>query len=215
MSPQHTRHHRLTWIWTVALIGSLLLAPFPAYVASTTPSSASTSRLEPNQQSKESLLPKPLAAEKSLRNSYGKLPLTFEENQGQVDQEVKFLTRGPGYNLFLTATETILALNKSPTSKGESADGHAAKQEVVKLRLVGGNPTPVVNGSDPLPGRSNYFHGNNPVQWQTGISTYAKVRYHEVYPQIDMVYYGTHNQLEYDFELAPGADPNVVGLEFS
>jgi hypothetical protein len=186
-----------------------------ANVASTTPSSESTASIASSPDTRDSIIPKPLAAKDGIRNSYGKLPLAFEPNNGQVDEQVKFLARGPGYNLFLTSTETLLALNNVSSRKGKPTNGRSSKQEVLKMRLLGGNPAVDVQGSDPLPGKSNYYHGNNREKWQTGISTYAKVRYHEVYPKIDMVYYGTQSQLEYDFEVAPGADPNVIGIEFS
>jgi hypothetical protein len=69
-------------------------------------------------------------------------------------------------------------------------------------------------GEAPLPGVSNYFIGNDPAQWRTSIPTFAKVAYHEVYPGVDLVYYGNQRQLEYDWVVAPGADPAVITLAF-
>jgi hypothetical protein len=83
------------------------------------------------------------------------------------------------------------------------------------MQVLGGNATPSVIGEDPLPGKVNYFLGNVPSQWHSNISTFGKVEYQQVYPGIDMVYYGTGQQLEYDFLVAPGADPSVIRLSFT
>jgi Beta-propeller repeat len=82
------------------------------------------------------------------------------------------------------------------------------------MKLVGANPNPQVEGVDPLPGKSNYFIGSDPQGWRTDIANYARVPYREVYPGVDLVYYGTPGQLEYDWVVAPGADPNVIRLAF-
>src|SRR6266852_5256169 len=83
------------------------------------------------------------------------------------------------------------------------------------MQALGGNATPRVMGEDPLPGKVNYFLGNDSSQWHSNISTFAKVEYQQVYPGIDLVYYGSGQQLEYDFVVAPGADPSVIHLGFT
>jgi hypothetical protein len=156
-----------------------------------------------------------------INETYGKLPLSFEVNQGQVDEQVKFLSRSNGYNLFLTPTEAVLALRKASVKEdqnGRFGPQQSAKEEaeaaVVHMQLVGANPEPQVSGVDELPGKSNYFIGNDPAKWQTDISHYAKVRYENVYPGIDLVYYGNQQQLEYDFVVASGADPKTIIMQF-
>src|SRR5437016_11123222 len=72
------------------------------------------------------------------------------------------------------------------------------------MRLVGANPAPEVAGVGELPGKSNYFLGNDPTKWRTNVSTYAKVEYREVYPGVNLVYYGNQRQLEHDFVVSPG-----------
>jgi hypothetical protein len=152
--------------------------------------------------------------------SYGRLPLSFEANHGQTDGKVKFLSRGSGYNLFLTATEAVLSLRK-PQPKDKAAQGSALHKAdkpepatVVAMKLVGANPDPKITGASQLPGKVNYFMGNDPKKWQTNIPTYARVRYTNVYPGIDLVYYGQGQKLEYDFIVAPGADPEAIALCF-
>ncbi|WP_295583683.1 SBBP repeat-containing protein [uncultured Lamprocystis sp.] len=86
---------------------------------------------------------------------------------------------------------------------------------VLRLSLVGANPEPVIRGEAALPGKVNYLRGKDPAAWRTGLSTYAKVRYEGVYPGVDLVYYGTQGQLEYDLVLAPGADPKIIRLAFA
>lgn len=131
------------------------------------------------------------------------LPVSFEANRGQTDSRVKFLSRGPGYTLFLTATEATFALRESE-----------GLQRRLRMKLLGANRNPRVSGIDPLPGRSHYFIGRDPSRWRTGIPLYERVEYEEVYPGIDLVYYGNHRQLEYDFVVAPAADPRAITLAF-
>ena len=126
-----------------------------------------------------------------LAGGYGQLPLAFEPNQGQTDAQVKYLARGDGYALFLTGSGAVLKLGGA----------------VVRMRLAGANAHARARGLDRLPGKSHYFTGNNPAQWRTNIAQYARVWFEEVYPGISLVYYGTQRQLEYDFVVAPGADP--------
>src|SRR5204863_5584667 len=83
---------------------------------------------------------------------------------------------------------------------------------VLRMKLVGANRTAKVTGLDELPGKANYFIGNDPKKWRTDVPTYAKVQYRDVYPGIDLVYYGNQGKLEYDFVVAPGADPNAIAL---
>src|SRR5580704_3011769 len=135
--------------------------------------------------------------------NYGKLPLSFEPNQGQTDSRVKFLARGAGYGLFLTADQAVLTLRSA-----------ARVSSSVRMLLAGANSAAAVTGDSQLPGKSNYFIGSDPAKWHSGIPQFAKVRYQGVYPGVDLVYYGNQGQLEYDFEVAPGADPGQIALRF-
>jgi uncharacterized protein (TIGR03437 family) len=137
---------------------------------------------------------------KPLQRGYGKLPLSFEANRGQTDGRVQFLARGNGYTLFLTSRETVLKL-KAP---GERA------ARVVRLRWDGANPAPRADGLDELPGKSNYFIGNDAAKWRTNIPSYARVRYRQVYSGVDLVFRNAQGSLEYDLEVAAGADPGLV-----
>ena len=163
-------------------------------------------------------------------------PLRFEANQGQTDAKVKFLSRGKGYTLFLTPTEAVLTLRKAeplatgtglrvpelrePTQPNKiasilrSSKPEATASAVLRLQLVGANPAPEVTGVEELSGKVNYFLGNDPTQWRTNVPTYAKVQYRAIYPGIDLIYYGNQRQLEYDFLVAPGADPKIITLAF-
>ena len=146
---------------------------------------------------------------KSWSSRYAQLPLSFEANHGQTDSRVKFLARGQNYTLFLTGHEAVLSLSSRKS-------GRTAKQPVssavVRFRLLGSEPAVHVAGQDLLPGTSNYFLGNDPRQWHTGILNYAKVRYPQVYPGIDLVYHGNEGQLENDFLLSAGSNPNLIRI---
>ena len=174
-------------------------------------------------------LPVAAATHGHLIDSYGKLPLQFEANQGQANKTVRFLSRGSGYSLYLTASEAVLVL-ATPSAEGKRHatnaihDKHIAPMQgdtpalmqslALRMRLVGAHTASRVSGLDALPGKANYFIGNDRSKWHTNVPLYAKVRYEGVYPGIDLVYYGNQHQLEYDFVVAPGADPKRIMLDF-
>lgn len=149
-------------------------------------------------------------AQKALA-TYSHLPLIFEPNQGQTDAKVKYLAHGRGYGLYLTDQEAVLALQHFATDSRRSA----VQNSVVSMKLAGASFSGDPVGDDPLPGKSNYLIGNDPANWHRDIPQFARVRYREVYPGIDLVYYGNQGQLEYDFEVSPGSDPKFIALKFS
>ncbi|PYS60700.1 MAG: hypothetical protein DMF74_18055, partial [Acidobacteria bacterium] len=157
-----------------------------------------------------------------MQEGYGRLPLSFEANQGQTDQRVNFVSRGGGYNLFLTPAEAVLRLRiadrksrneltKGPAHRAIAKPGNP-KSAVLRMKFIGANPGPNVVGVDKLPGKSNYFIGSDPTKWLTNVRNYARVKYQGVYPGVDLVYYGNHKRLEYDFVVAPGADFTAINL---
>jgi len=157
-----------------------------------------------------SSLPGSNSRNQGVHVAYGRLPLIFERNQGQSDSQVKFLARGAGYGLFLTADEAVLALRASTLHSKSSGNGPS----VLRMQMPGANSSGVVSGERQLPGHSNYFTGNDPSRWHRDIPQFSRVRYAKVYPGVDLVYYGNGGRLEYDFELAPGADPRQIQLRF-
>lgn len=163
-----------------------------------------------------------------ILQDYAKLPLAFEANQGQAPDDVRFVSHDAGYTLYLTDSKAVLALRsaggKSYRERGtvesreSKVEARKPKSEnrnsVLTMSLVGGNPNAVVRGIDQLPGTSNYLIGSDPAKWRTGVPNYGKVTYEGVYPGVDLVYYGRQGRLEYDFEVAPEADPTGIALEF-
>jgi hypothetical protein len=202
--------------------------------------------------------------------SYASLPLSFEANQGQTDARVRFLARGGGHTIFLSADEAVFTLWKSQPGMSRfgklafpgrleplgllgprttrwpqlasdwkslwpwllpdlgqllpqlnsgqrplAAGIQSPPPQVVRMRLVGGNTKARMVGLDELPGRSNYFIGNDPKRWHTNVPNYARVKYEGIYPGVDLVYHGNQHQVEYDFVVAPGADPNQMKLSFA
>jgi hypothetical protein len=135
------------------------------------------------------------------RDAYAKLPLSFEENKGQTDSQVKYLTRGPGFILYVTGKELVLT-------------GQGSSRGMLRMKLEGANQHAKVEPLDKLPGITNYFIGNDPSRWRTHIANYGKVAVRGVYPGIDLIVYGNQRQLEYDLALAPGADPTRIRVKF-
>jgi uncharacterized repeat protein (TIGR01451 family) len=177
-----------------------------------------------------------------LLKNYGKLPLSLEANQGQTDVRVKFLSRGNGFTMFLTSSEAVFALRRL-SSSGETPGASSARStsrlgswrtgpsfgaidsravaeknrteiDVIGMKLLGANPQAEIAGAGKLPGRVSYFIGNDPSKWIRSVPTYAQVKYREIYPGIDLLYYGNEQQLENDLRVAPGADPAQIRLQF-
>ncbi len=115
-----------------------------------------------------------------------------------------------------TAGEFFGPLIQNPKSKIQNPSAPSTKNpapSTLRMKLVGANPQAKVVGLERLPGKSNYLIGNDPKKWRTNVANYAKVRYKDVYPGIDLVYYGNQGQLEYDWVVAPSADPKAIALE--
>ena len=158
-----------------------------------------------------------------ISNALRNLSISFEANQGQADHKIKFFSHGNGYSLSLTSTESVLTLskmsgeahkNKFTAGVEKFARSRQRRNAVIRMKLAGANPNALVKGTDELPGKINYFTGSDPKNWRTGIASYARVKYHQVYPGIDLVYYGKDQHLEYDFVIAPGADPKKIRMQF-
>lgn len=165
---------------------------------------------------------KPIAA-----SALSRQPFSFEENRGQTDARVKFIARSPGAMVFISPAEMTFRLDPAardphgalprelyerrtkPAKGGLTPTGSA-----VRMRLVGANPRAEISGLEPLASRSNYFIGNNPAKWHTGIRSFRKVKVRSVYPGIDLIYYGDRGNLEYDLIVAPHADPSQVRVNF-
>jgi hypothetical protein len=174
-------------------------------------------------------------ASAQVRPHYGNVPLMFEANQGQTDSQVRFLSHGNGYSVFLTAGGMVLALRSAQETStvADASPASAASQNKPRLSpirqqekiardqksttlaidLVGAAKNPTIVGEAPLSTRINYFIGRDPSQWRRNVPTYSQIRYRNVYPGIDLVYYGNNHHVEYDFDLAPGADP--ANIQFS
>lgn len=131
----------------------------------------------------------------------------FERNEGQVDDRVLFLTQGLGYAAYLTHDGATLVFSES----SRSANGRAtSSQRVVRLNILGIDSHPAVIGSEERPGVTSYFSGNDPKQWHTRVPQFAKVIYRHAYPGIDLVFEIRNGRLEYDFLIAPHANPNLI-----
>ncbi|HTT61525.1 MAG TPA: SBBP repeat-containing protein [Bryobacteraceae bacterium] len=127
-------------------------------------------------------------------------PLSFEPNQGQADSTVQYLSRGAGFALFLAPGEVVLNLERQ----------QPAAAVPLRMRLIGANTKATGAGLAPQAGVVSYFIGNDPTRWRAGIPTYGQVKYAQIYPGVDLVFYGNQRQLEYDFVVAPGADPGRI-----
>jgi hypothetical protein len=174
-----------------------------------------------------------------LLSAYGKLPLSFEVNKGQVDRQMQFVTRGPKQLVGLLSDGLVIALpGKDDESEaasrpamrslewnishlldgkpraGSGENRNSNQDRVVRMALIGARTGAQGVGLDELPGKANYFFGRDSGKWETNIQTYSKVQYKEIYPRTDLVYYGNQAQLEEDFVVKPGGEPNAIRLSF-
>jgi len=167
------------------------------------------------------------------------LPMYFEANVGQSDPAVRYLSHGRGYALYLTPAGAVLAVSHSEldessplvrgvrdaTSNSSTLVGAPPHSQLeaaplgtglIRMGFIGADSSARMAGADELAGKANYFRGNDPMRWRTNIATYSKVQYQQVYPGIDLIFHGSSQQeLEYDFVVAPGADPNQIRLAFA
>ena len=171
--------------------------------------------------SSNQLILNPTISTKSLQQfskTYGQIPMHFEENNGQFNDSVKFMSKGIGYTLFLTENEALF-LFQNRTSRSKMYDGKYNLDSDVKneftsmsIKLDNANIPNTLKGVDQLESISNYFIGNDKSKWRSDIPNYKKVYYSEVYSGIDLVYYGNQKQLEYDFIVTPFSDPKQISL---
>jgi hypothetical protein len=133
------------------------------------------------------------------------LPISFEENHGQVDSQVQFLARAGKATMYFTPAEAVLVLDSRNSQN---------KPEISALRLkwIGANPRLQMVAENPLPGRINYLIGRDPAQWHTGLPTFARVHYRGLFPGVDAIFYGNKGGIEYDLVLVPGADPAKISF---
>ena len=171
------------------------------------------------------------------REAYGQIEMGFEASPEQTGSGVNFLARGAGYALFLKPTEAVFVLTRhggrataqippeqsaaeqaiqTQRSKGDTASDATLhpRPKILRMKLVGADKAAAVTGADELPGKVNYFIGDDQAKWRANVPTFSRVHYAQVYPGVDVVYYGNQRQLEYDFVVAPGRDPRAVKLQF-
>ncbi len=168
------------------------------------------------------------ASKLSLAAAFGNLPLRFEENLGQADSRVRFLARGSGSELFLADKEAVLVLTKPAPSDSYAAPSAPAipslapkherlraevQSTVLRFSLVGASASPQISGIDSLPGTSSYFIGNEPSGWVTAAPNFSRVAYRGIYSGVDLTYYGSGRDLEFDFDIAAHADPTQIRLK--
>lgn len=165
---------------------------------------SNTPKRENQSRTETSSVDEALQKQKIIEN-YGKLPISFEPNRGQTDKRVKFLANGTNYSMFLNGSETFVNLRAKEKNK--------IKSSTVRMSLQNASENSQAIGIDETQAKTNYLIGNDPDKWQTEVPNYKKVKFEKVYEGIDVVYYGNQRQLEYDFVLAPNADPEQIQLK--
>src|SRR5947208_5933907 len=148
-----------------------------------------------SEQARRSTAP---ATKQHALAAYGRLSLAFTPNAGQTDPRVRYSAQGAGFSVFLTRREAMLALQR-PGKRGRG------RGVALALRFLGSNRNVAIRGERPGPARVNYLLGNDPAKWHTGLRTYERVVYRNLWPRVDMVLAGQNGELKYEFLLRPGA----------
>jgi len=158
---------------------------------------------------------------RKVLENYSRLPRSFEANFGQCDPKVRFLSRSISDTLFLTPNEVVLTFSDAgaPASLGKTrrlptATGAIARTGLLRMEFVGANALPELNGTEELPGKKHYLRGDSIAESITNIPTYAKVIYHDIFPGVDLIFYGYNGRFEFDAIVAPGSDSRKVKLRF-
>ncbi len=187
--------------------------------------------LEAVSETRNSELPTD-AQESGVVDDYGNLPLTFEANYGQSDVRVDFIARTGDATVFLTPTAAVFSMRQDSHCPGHDWNrdphaltvGHDSNRDdclptkcgaALHMQIVGANAAATPIAQERQPGIVNYFIGNDPSQWHANIPTFGRVEYQDVYPGIDLAYYGNDGHMEYDFIVSPDADPSAITLNFA
>jgi hypothetical protein len=208
-----TRARWMAGLSAIALLGGSLVFGWPGKFhkaqSNSIPASNSPARLRP-------IVP---AEQARIAANFGNLPLSFEPNQGQTDAQVKFLSRTSQYNLFLTPSEAVFTLPVKSAAKNpgrlsvHTKHAPANAEAVLRVAIRGANAAAHVTGDHALAGHTNYLIGRVASKWVRDVPQYARVNYQDVYPSIDLTFYGQQRQLEFDFVVKPGADPAAIALD--
>lgn len=169
-----------------------------------------------------------------IQSTYAALPMAFEQNKGQTDGLVKYLARANGYTLFLTANEAVFSLSSKSASAHSIVDprtashavgtpqprtsqnsGNEISAAVVRMQFAGANSTAKISPTDELSGKANYFVGNDPRKWRSNVPLFGRINYRNMYPGVNVAFHGEQRQLEFDFVVAPGADPEPIAFQFA
>ncbi len=150
-----------------------------------------------------------------VRANYAHLPLSFEKNTGQTAPNVQWLARGPESMLFLSGNDATVEIHHIDKVKRDGVELPQVHSTSLRMSLLHSQPAQSSIGEQMQSGHANYFTGKDSSRWQKDVPLYGQVRLNEVYPGVSLLYHGERGQLEYDFVVAPEADPARIALGFT
>jgi len=153
--------------------------------------------------------------ESSILEAYGKLPLLFIENQGQVDEAATYYVKASGQTVYFTEENIVFDLIRYDQAEADDTADRQAERLVFSLDFLGANSQPAIEGSGKDGAVVNYFIGNDPEKWHANVPTYRELVYRDIYPNIDLRLYGNGGMLRYDFVVNPGATPEAIALAYN
>lgn len=149
-------------------------------------------------------------------------PIKFVENKNQWEDNIRYAADLPGGRVFFESNRLtykfadLSNLHDDYFHSGGDRDSKPIeiKGHAFRMHFVGGNMQPEIEPNDKHDEYHNYYIGNDPAKWADHVGLYGTLNYHEVYPGIDLVFYGITDGLKYDAVVAPGADPNQIVFEY-
>lgn len=159
--------------------------------------------------------PKTARPSPALHANFGQLPLSFEQNVGQTAPSVQWIARGPESTLYLSGNDATVQINHPEKTKVRGIEQTIDHSASLRMSLLSARAARSTVGEALQSGKANYFTGNDSSRWQRNLPLYGQVRLNEVYPGISLLYHGEHGRLEYDFVVAPKADPSSISLSFA
>ena len=150
---------------------------------------------------------RPVLEPAALRASSQTALASFEENRGQHDPRVRFMARGANFSVYLTPAEAVYVLPVSTAPPAERTNF------ALRMAMAGARADAPLSGEAPQTRRVNYLRGNDPSAWVSDAPTFGRVRQHDVYDGVDVVWYANDaGTLEYDFEVAPARNPQAIEI---
>ena len=213
------RNPKLFTRGTFCLFIILFLFLFLSFQSSVPPEQKISTQLDKNRLSNNPLR---FSDSYNADSEYGNIPLYFIQNEGQMNEYVKYLLKIPNGNVYFTSKEIVYQfLHRKDKGKNQVGDiiikekrNKEIKVENIRVRFIGANEEVKVEGREDCEARASYFRGNDPRKWVKGARTFEKVIYRELYPHIDLVVGGNKGKIKHEYRVKVGGEIENIKIRY-